>query len=276
MRTGLFGMVVAVWGAMAGVGMAATDGPPSLGYRMTWADEFDGTTLNPARWAPNALGKRHDAINTADNIALDGQGHLVITTSTDEQDGRPVVHSAMVSTRHLFEQRYGYFEARIAFHDAPGGWSAFWLQSRSMGRPVNDPQRAGIEIDIVEHRAVDTRGRNIAASAQHTLHWNGYGKEHRSAGKLVHVPGLDQGFHVYGFEWTPTAYRYFFDGKLTWEVRNAPISQHPEFILLSSEVRNRGWAGVVPDRGYGDRAHSPVKMVVDYVRVYAAPPAAAP
>ena len=25
-------------------------------------------------------------------------------------------------------QAYGYFEARIKFHSAPGEWSSFWLQ----------------------------------------------------------------------------------------------------------------------------------------------------
>ena len=63
--------------------------------------------------------------------------------------------------------------------------------------------------------------------------------------------GLDKGFHVYGFEWTPTQYRFFIDGKLTW--KTGPVSQRPQYLILSCEVQDNGWAGKTPTGGYGAR-----------------------
>jgi hypothetical protein len=42
-------------------------------------------------------------------------------------------------------------------------------------------------------------------------------------------------------------------------------------MILSTEVDNDSWAWRIPKEGYGDRASSKVKFVVDYVRFYAKP-----
>lgn len=235
---------------------------PPPHYRLAWADEFNGTALDTNYWNYYDPGKRRDAINVSGAISIKN-GCLTITTFT--RDGKQC--TGMVDTRGKFDRSHGYWEARICFEDSPGMWSAFWLESPTIGRPVGNPAKAGTEIDICEHRAVGRNGEDLAGKVHQTLHWDGYGKFHKSAGLLTPDLKLDSGFHLYGLEWTSSAYRFYVDGQVTWTTTNA-ISSTNEFIILSSEIQNDNWAGKIPKGGYGDLSHSKTKMVVDYVRYY--------
>jgi beta-glucanase (GH16 family) len=240
-------------------------GEPPPGYVLKWADEFEGAQLDATKWQKWLPGPRHDAINTPDAVSV-GDGVLTITTYTE--GGKH--YTGMVSTEGLFDICYGYIEARVQWADAPGTWSAFWSLSPTMGNPIGDVAAAGMELDFVEHRAMNNEGANFSGKANFTLHWDGYGKEHQVASMETAELGLGSGFHVYGFEWTETAYRWFIDGKLLWEV-TAPISKRPQFLVLSSEVMSEAWSQKIPPGGYGDRATSNVNMLVDYVRYYVKP-----
>ncbi len=238
---------------------------PPAGYVLKWADEFDGTQLNLAKWKHWNPGKRREAMNIPEAVTV-ADGKLVITTFTE--GGR---HSTgMISTEGLFEHAFGYYEARIQWADAPGQWTAFWSQTPTIGKPLGDVAAAGLELDFVEHRQVNETGKSNADKANFTLHWDGYGPAHRGKGHQTPALGLDKGFHLYACEWTDSAYRFFIDGKLQWEVHE-PISKRPQFLILSSEVESGAWSHEVPKEGYGDRASSRVKLTVDYVRVYSRP-----
>jgi beta-glucanase (GH16 family) len=147
-------------------------------------------------------------------------------------------------------------------------WSAFWLQTPDMGSFIGDPARAGVEMDIVEHNLfTDLALPDVWHGA---LHWDGYGVDHRILDQAVYVPGIGDGFHTYALEWTPDALRFYFDDDLVWDASAGPISRRPEFLILSSEVEDL--FGVLGPDGYGTRAESEARMVVDWVRVYAAVP----
>ena len=238
---------------------------PPAGYKLAWADEFDGPALDTNKWSHRQLGVREDAINTADAVSI-SNGCLTITSYTVGKKH----FTGMVSTAGLFEPIHGYWEARIKFQDMPGQWSAFWLQTPTMANPLGDPGKAGTEIDICEHRVVDKGGTNIADKVRQTLHWDGYGKHHKSEGRFSPAMNLDQGFHLFGCEVTSAGYKFFIDDHLTAETHTA-ASNAKEFAILSSEIKNGGWAGKIPQDGYGDRATSQVKMIVDYVRYYTQP-----
>lgn len=234
--------------------------PP--GYKLVWADEFDGHVLDTNKWTYWLAGRRNDAVNVSNAVAVSG-GKLTITSYTE--GGKQF--TGMISTAGKFEPVLGYWEARVAFADSPGMWSAFWLQSPTMGRPIGDTLTAGVEIDICEHRVVDNQGTNIASKVQHTLHWDGYGQHHQSKAQFTPPMKLERGFHVYGCEVMTNGYRFFVDGKLTWTTKEAP-SQAKEFGILSSEIKDFAWSGHIPTNGYGDLKHSKTKMVTDYVRYY--------
>ena len=248
--------------ALLGLFAANALAEPPPGYKLAWADEFDGTQLDLTKWTHWLPGKRRDATNVPEAVTV-ADGKLTITTYTEEG----AHFTGMISTEKRYEKVGGYWEARIDFNDNKGMWSAFWMQSPTMGNPVDDPAKAGMEIDIAEHRSHENDGRGIDMIVHHTLHWNGYGPGHKGAGKATPNMELGKGFHVYGCEWTETEYRFFIDGKLTWTVTE-PISRHPQFIIFSSEVESAAWSMKIPRGGYGTRATSTTRMVVDYVRHY--------
>jgi beta-glucanase (GH16 family) len=123
-----------------------------------------------------------------------------------------------------------------------------------MGNPVGNPAQGGVEVDVMEYHS---RWKD---ECQHALHWDGYGKDHKSQGKKVTAEGLHEGFHTFGVLWTKVKYTLFVDGKQTWETDKV-VSAVPEYALLSLEVGK--WAGDI------GKAELPDSGVVDYVRWYA-------
>jgi beta-glucanase (GH16 family) len=232
--------------------------PP--GYQLSWSDEFDGNQLDMGKWTYLWPGKHDGAVRVPDAVSVQG-GKMSISTYT--KNGTH--YTSFVASK--LKQRYGYWEAAIDFHDASGVHSAFWLFSDSIGKIIGDPRNSGVEVDVIEHRAVNGYGKDIAGLSSMNLHWDGYGADHKHVGKDTPNAGLESGYHVYGLEWTPDSYSFFVDGKKLWQVAE-PISQVPAYIILSSEVgAGGGWAGpVLPD--YGPREKAVARMDVDYVRVY--------
>lgn len=236
---------------------------PIAGYELTWADEFDGSSLDPAKWEYRQLGIRRDAVNTRDAVRV-ADGELLIATFTDAGTH----YTGMIGTQGTFQQAFGYWEARIAFSGASGMWSAFWLQSPTIGNPLGDPGTAGAEIDIVEHRLSPSNGKNI----NHALHWDGYVSPYaKSETSYFNDPSLNDSYHVYAVKWTAEEYVFYVDGIETWRTSSG-ISSRPEYLILSSEVEGGDWAGNIPAGGYGALGSTSTMMKVDYVRVYSVVP----
>jgi beta-glucanase (GH16 family) len=248
---------------------AVQDAPPDVvkpsapvpaGYELVWRDEFDGKELDPTKWGHRLLGPRRDAINVESAVALDGKGNLLIATTREPgTDGSSAYHTGMIATEGRFEATYGFFEVRMKVQSQVGHWSAFWLQSPTIGRPLGDPAQAGVEIDVVEYLC-DPKHRN---RPQHALHWDGYGEERQTRHHKHEVPDMHAGYHTFGLEWTPDEYVFFTDGVETWRVREA-ISQRSQYLILSVEVGD--WAGDIAE------AKLPDAVAFDYVRVFQRPP----
>ena len=229
--------------------MAKNKALPVKGYELVWSDEFEGDFLDFVKWDYRGLGPRRDAINVKDAVSLDDNGYLVLTTKCVGDE----YHTAMIGTQGKFETAFGYFECRVKLQTQIGHWSAFWLQSPTLGKPVGNPNIAGTEIDVFEYLC--NRGDKI----QHTLHWDGYGKDHKSAQKIAEVPGLTKGWHKVGFLWTPAHYVFYVDDKETWRTDQG-VSHRPQYMILSLEVGK--WAGDISKAELSDH------LYVDYVRVY--------
>jgi beta-glucanase (GH16 family) len=241
---------------------------PPAGYRLVWADEFDGNGLDPTRWTADT-GKRRDAYDTPDAVTV-ADGLLTVTTSTE--GGRH--ETGFLGTGALFQAERGYFEARIRFSDAPGSWCAFWLNADTNGKPIGDPAHAGVEIDVVEHRVTDQGGWQLADHVALTLNWDGYGKAKKTNQKVTQLAGgapVQDAWHTYGVVWTETGYTFYVDAAPLWSA-SGPVSARPESLYLTCEVDDGSWAGSIPAGGYGPRAESTTRMQVDWVRVWQAPP----
>lgn len=256
--------------------------PPGKEWKLVWSDEFDGTELDRTKWGfrRHLMQQRHETFCGEEGVQLDGKGFLHLKLI--EKDGQ--FYSPHLQTGenyldrpgdrfgrsrftwpiaelqpHRFVHKYGYYEIRCKLQQAPGWWSAFWLQSPTIGSSLV-PGRSGVEIDIMENFTRD----NVIS---HNLHWNGYGKNHKSltSGKRELKP-TDDGFHTFGLEWSREGYTFYVDGEVSWKV-DGPVSDVEQFILVSTECM-------------GYRAHKdkpspllkkenlPDAFVVDYVRVY--------
>lgn len=221
--------------------------PEGKSWKLVWHDEFDGRQLDQSKWDIPEY-KRRDAYWSRKAIRLDGQGNLAISTL---KEGDKVLDGC-VRTRRKFEHAFGYYVARIQLQEQQGHWSAFWLYNESVGK-VGDEGRDGTEIDIMEKPWLDDR-------INYALHWDGYGKQHKSEAKVVKVPGIMKGFHTYGLAWLPDQYVFYIDGKEMWRTKAGGVCQVPLYIKLSDEVGN--WAGDIK------KATLPDRFLVDYVRVY--------
>ena len=227
---------------------ALPSAPQGKAWKMVWHDEFDGTKLDEAKWVYRPDGQRKGGWWDRSAVSLDGKGHLSIKTF---REGEKVIDGC-VTTMGKFEHAFGYYVARIQFQKQPGHWSAFWMMPRGFGKGAIGG-RDGTEIDIMEKPWLDER-------LQHTFHWNGYGKDHKSEGKLIKVPGVMEGWHTFAIWWTPEEYVFYVDGKETWRTKGGGPSQVPEYILLSDEIGK--WGGDIA------KAKLPDAFLVDYVRVY--------
>ncbi len=222
--------------------------PEGKKWKMAWSDEFNDTKVDQSKWEILGDWKRRDGFWIKEDSYLDGKGNLVLRTRKD--DGR--YKCGAVRTKSKFEHKFGYWVARCKFPKQQGHWPAFWLHINSVGR-VGDEGRDGTEIDIMEK---PWREDKITQN----LHWDGYGKDHKHAGKTSTIPGISHGFHTFGLHWTPDEYVFYVDGKVTWRTSAGGVSQVPQYIKLTEEIGK--WGGDIT------KANLPDNFLVDYVRVY--------
>lgn len=222
---------------------------PVENYSLVWADEFDKNQLNQEKWGYRSLGVRRDAINIEEAVSVHPGGYLIIKTEQVADQ----IYTGMISTQNKFMTTYGYFETRVYLPREKGMWAAFWLQSPSFGKVLDDFKTSGAEIDIFEYLGNKQRG------VQHALHWNGYDENLTSRSERIKDRTMRKGWHTFGLLWTKEEYTYYVDGEPTWRTSEA-VSQRSQYIILSVEVGE--WAGKIK------KADLPADFVVDYVRVY--------
>ncbi|HMG11856.1 MAG TPA: glycoside hydrolase family 16 protein [Gemmatimonadaceae bacterium] len=256
---------------------ACTDVSPSPSP--VWGDEFDGpagASFDRTKWVADTGGsgfgnqERQFYTTRAENVALDGDGHLVITARAEPSStyacwyGRCLYTSTRLLTKGLFAQAYGRFEARIRIPRGQGLWPAFWMLGADIDS-IGWPQSG--EIDIMENI-----GREPAI-AHGTLHGPGYsgGDGIGKADTLSNAAYADD-FHIFAVEWQPDEIRWYVDGRQYHRMTPADLPagtkwvfDQPFFLLLNVAVGGE-WPGD-PDAS----TTFPQTMVVDYVRAYSKP-----
>jgi hypothetical protein len=244
---------------------------PTYPKAIAWSGTTSSTApLSPPRkWQYRGLGPRDGAIIARESVTLDGKGFLRLETFKKGE----TIHTGMIGTQGLFQKKYGYFESRIRFQKLQGHHGAFWLQSPSYGKVLDDPGRSGAEIDIIEFFGSGRKDRGAAVN----VYWNPYRPKPIRAGPaaldldpILGKPAsgtepareLSDDFHVYALLWTAKEYVFFIDGQEVYRTSEG-LSHQPQYLVLS--VLCSGW-----ERKRLDEAKLPDAMVVDYVRVHAA------
>ncbi|MBX2826712.1 MAG: glycoside hydrolase family 16 protein [Flavobacteriaceae bacterium] len=248
--------------------------------RLVFEDDFngtEGTSINTDVWnfdignGDNGWGNQELQYytNRPENIALDGQGNMVITTRRESFSGSEFT-SARINTKDKFEQQYGRFEARIKMPGGRGIWPAFWMlgspiETTPDDDPTTEPWPFIGEIDVTE-----LRGQEPSLSIG-SIHGPGYSGGGAISGTFeLEGERFDADFHVFAVEWTADYIDYFIDGvrynriarKDIPDGSDWPFDDHPFFVLLNVAVGG-GFVGFPVDQ-----TPFPQTMVVDYVRVY--------
>ena len=235
-------------------------------WQLVWEDNFDGPSgqLPDASkwtfdigtgWGNNQLEYDTDR---PENASLDGEGNLAIISRRESYAGSAFT-SARLSTRGLFEQAYGRFEARMKLPYGPGIWPAFWLLGANIDE-VDWPQCG--EIDVMEYRGQEP---NLIHG---TVHGPGY-----SAGASItksfgfENDRFDKDFHVFAIEWGIDYIRFFVDETLYFQIEPEDLPgewvyDHPFNIILNVAVGG-DYVGFPTSK-----TPFPQTMLVDWVRVY--------
>ena len=245
-------------------------------WELVWADEFDSEEIdeskwNKLRWRPGWVNNEQQAYTDRDiNLYLD-DGNLVIqgliepgyygtdytgtAYNSDYTSGR-------MNTDDKVSWTYGRFDIRAKLPKGKGSWPAIWLLGENIST-VGSPNCG--EIDIMEHVGFDD-GR-IHASI-HTEDYNHMNNTQKSGSTFIET--ATDSFHIYTLEWSPTYLRYLIDNESYFFVYNGsngdvakwPFDE-PQYIILNLAIGG-DWGGI---QGI-DPSAFPMKMLVDYVRVY--------
>lgn len=245
-------------------------------WQLTWSDEFQGEgDADPLKWEQQEYNRRpnpHGPDGWWDSslVALDGQGHLVISVDevanrNPQEDDDPVDYAVgMVRSKGLFSQTYGKYEIRCKLPEESGWWVAFWLFPDKGTEPNGGSYgtgRDGTEIDIFE-------GWGWTDQVQMALHYDGYEEMHHSDYYKTRIPGIDQGFHEFSLVWTPDIYVFYVDGEEIWRSDFGGGCQVPCYVKITGELLTEEWALSPEWANTIESGSYPDEFLVDWVRVY--------
>ena len=262
------------------------------------SDEFDGAALDRGKWDDwcrtfqGRMENRQPLDSCAsgfmfspENVKVD-RGELVLTarkinaaekTRRNEYLCYAPYSTAIVRSRE--RGAYGYFEIRAKTMKACVS-NAFWLYDPHSGEPGVKFRAGDVseEIDIFEVTGrPDHLGKveDCSRTYFNTLHLyctpylegvvnrTKIEPKDRAGSTKVDFDFCD-GYHVYGFLWTPERLVWYLDGKITRERVN-DLYHRPLHVVFDAEVFT-DWFGTP------DPADLPAEFRIDYVRVWECPP----
>ncbi len=258
---------------------------PEGDWKLVWNDEFDGTELDRSKWdfRLNFWGRRFKTY-TDEGVELDGNSNVKLHII--ERDGHyyspqlqtgansfdkpvdpqlnPWGHTNFWPLAEIdepkFMHRYGYYEVRCKFQTQPGWWSAFWLQSPSIGTSY-DPTYSGVEVDIMESFI-----RNGEVTSGN--YCGGYGNQCKKEARVKYIMDTPyEDWHRFGVDWSEDGYVFYCDGKETARATQY-VSKIEQFILLTTECRGYRWGNMDQPADELKGITLPDFFMADYVRVF--------
>lgn len=253
--------------------------PRKEGYRLEFADEFNGEDLDPARWLAAHLPQWSSRSQAAARYRV-GDGQLVLQIVEDqgpwcpEFDGATKVSSLQTGVyagaagsgvgQHRFNPRvvvrepqpparlytplYGYFEMRAKAVADHRNMVALWMIGYEEA-----PERSG-EICICEIFGSDVQpGAVRVGMGVHPF--NDPRLVDDFSRVLLDIDATE--FHVYAAEWAPTHVDFFVDGRPVKSVQQSP--DYPMQLMLGIYEFDR--AG----DAHAAAASYPKEFVVDFV-----------
>lgn len=237
---------------------------------LDFSDEFNDNIIDTTKWTvETSIKKRVDVTLYADKNQLEEKdGHMYVYYRKS-----PLHDSAYNAGRFVSKGKYapvyGFLECRMHVVKPNGHQMAFWMMPEGTGmsgKVTDGTANDGAEIDIVES--------NKTKSYSLGLHWDGYGKPaHKSNGRQIKMPDMhDKEYHIYGFEWTPTYLKFYYDGKVVATMTDAKLIPHvAHFIYFSGSCFGKNdWVdGDIRTNEFIQKGNTD-KAYIDWVRVYKA------
>ena len=251
---------------------------------MVWSDEFDYTgEPDPGKWTHNIWpakkvnNEEQAYTNRLRNVRVEG-GLLIIEAHYEDFDNANFT-SGRIHSAGKGDMLYGRVEVRAKLPAGQGTWPAIWMLPTDpyryagncpkdqdwQGNPNCDAWPNSGEIDIMEHVGYDMN--RVHGTVHNRAYYWVNGEQRQSS---IEAKNVDQEFHVYAMQWSPERIDIFYDNDLYFTYLNqgegwrAWPYDHPFHLILNIAVGG-GWGGA---GGPTDTSVFPVKMEVDYVRLY--------
>lgn len=296
------------WAADAGV-QPTPETVRAQGYnKVSFQDEFDGTSLDTSKWGYQygcfdpAQRSQAQYTDSPDNVAVH-DGHLSLTARYSPMktkwDGSQVPRtckngdttydapftSGMITTKtkdgkvlYAAPGTGFYAEARVKLPTARSSWSAFWGTGTKGGWPANG------EIDIFESKGYDP---SFLMSNIHTPRAGNPKKTQQHQGAMHGDTASSQTeWHTYGLLKTADAIEFYFDGQMTHRVKMSDIKGEsnpfadPDNNLVLKLNHMVGGSYLAKHDNWSDKTYVDAtkyisdyegagsEMLVDYVRVW--------
>ena len=237
--------------------------------KLVWSDEFNykglpdstkwGYDVGTGDWGwGNNEAQYYTKADT--NNALVGNGVLSVIARKEKRGDKEYTSARMV-TRGKADWNIGRVEIRAKLPKGRGTWPAGWMLGsniKTAGWPLCG------EIDIMEHVGYDP---DTVVGSIHTTAYNHIKGTQKTKRIFIKNPYTE--FHVYACEWNTERMIFLLDGMQYLTIPNEhktdkewPFDK-PQYLLLNLAVGGN-WGGT---KGI-DESIFPVKMEVDYVRVY--------
>jgi beta-glucanase (GH16 family) len=229
-----------------------TSGPPA-GAHLVFSDEFSGTRLDPAKWStcypwargPGCTNPSTSELEWYEPLGASVSGGMLHLTATRRD---VLVHghiygyeSGMVASAGTFQFTYGYVEFQARVPQGRGLWPALWLLPADETWPP--------EVDVLEVQGAQP---GVAILTYHPA-------SGRPEQRLVRIPDLSAGWHVFAIDWRPGSIVWYLDGSAEFQVTRA-VASEPMYLLMDLAV-----SGTQPPT---NATRFPASLDVDYVRVW--------
>ncbi|MFZ9661728.1 MAG: glycoside hydrolase family 16 protein [Chitinophagaceae bacterium] len=236
------------------------------GYKIVFQDEFNYKGLpDSTKWNYDVGGHgwgnqelQFYTKNRKENANV-SKGYLVIEARKEPWEVMNFT-SARLTTKNKADWKYGKVMVRAKLPKGRGTWPAIWMLATMQNMKWPDDG----EIDIMEHVGFDPGRIHASVHCKSYNHIIGTQKT-----KQIMLPDFSDKFHVYEVEWDQDTVKVGVDGTYYFSFSNEKKGygewpfDNPMHLLLNIAVGG-GWGG---QKGV-DESIWPVKMTVDYVRVY--------
>ena len=249
-------------------------------WQLVWEDDFNGSSLDQSKWV-------HD-IGTGSQYGMWGWGNGELqyyqpqnTTLNngiakievkeepngiiDSWSATSYFSSSKITTKGLFNFRYGKVEARIKTIDGQGFWPAFWML------PSNGSWPCDGEIDIMEQWGNDYL-TNSTSGAAHlgTCPYSQSTHFYETSSSYISSGSYADDFHTYSVIWKEDTITWYVDEielfslnpSSYWSIPSQsawPFNANEWYIMINLAITQAG-----PN----SNTVFPNQMEIDYVRVY--------